>query len=169
MLFAALRRLRAAIDRAVAGALALLLAAAVANVLWQVFSRYVLMRPSAFTDELARYLLVWLGLLGAAYAFGQHRHLAVDLWPARWTQAEGLMARLLRAMPDLATLVFAIAVLLRGGAYLTSLSRDLGQHSAALELPLAWLYGVLPLAGALVAFYAAHSLLCGLTQEAETE
>jgi TRAP-type C4-dicarboxylate transport system permease small subunit len=51
----------------------------VLNVLWQVISRFILGHPSSFTDELAGYLLIWVGLLGAAYATGQKQHLAIDL------------------------------------------------------------------------------------------
>ena len=56
--------------------------ASVANVLWQVYHALrARASPSGFTDELARYLLIWLGLLGAAYAVGQRMHLAIDLLP----------------------------------------------------------------------------------------
>ena len=44
-----------------------LLGIMVINVSWQVFSRYVLANPSSFTDELARYLMIWLGVMGTAY------------------------------------------------------------------------------------------------------
>lgn len=48
-------------------------------VVWQVISRYVLGSPSIVTDELARFLFMWVGLIGAAYATGLKRHLAIDL------------------------------------------------------------------------------------------
>ena len=35
-------------------------------VTWQVFSRYVLQIPSTVTDEIARFSMIWVGLLGAA-------------------------------------------------------------------------------------------------------
>jgi TRAP-type C4-dicarboxylate transport system permease small subunit len=70
-----MQRLKTIIDRVLGGFLALAMALAVAAVLWQVFSRYVLADPSSFTDELVRYLMVWIGLLGAAYAAGGHRAL----------------------------------------------------------------------------------------------
>ena len=35
------------------------------------FSRYILANPSSFTDELARYLMIWVGVLGAAYVAGK--------------------------------------------------------------------------------------------------
>ena len=46
---------------------------------WQVVSRYLLAYPSTGTDEISRILLIWLGLLSAAYATGKQRHIAIDL------------------------------------------------------------------------------------------
>ena len=51
----------------------------VACVSWQVISRYVLGTPSTVTDELARFLFMWLALIGGAYTLGLRRHLAIDL------------------------------------------------------------------------------------------
>ena len=51
----------------------------VIDVLWQVFSRYLLSSPSSFTDELAGFLLIWVGVLGAAYVAGRQEHLAIDI------------------------------------------------------------------------------------------
>ena len=48
-------------------------------VIWQVISRYVIGKPSTVTDELARYLFMWVALIGAAYTTGLKRHLAIDL------------------------------------------------------------------------------------------
>ena len=36
--------------------------------------------PSSFTDELARYLMIWLGILGAAYVAGKNEHVAIDFF-----------------------------------------------------------------------------------------
>ena len=49
-------------------------------VTWQVFSRYVLQIPSTVTDEIARFSMIWVGLLGAAYTVGVQRHLSIDLF-----------------------------------------------------------------------------------------
>ena len=59
--------------------LIIVLGVMVLNVSWQVFSRYVLANPSSFTDELARYLMIWLGVLGTAYVSGKRLHVAIDI------------------------------------------------------------------------------------------
>jgi hypothetical protein len=51
----------------------------VLDVLWQVVSRYLLSSPSSFTDELAGFLLIWVGFIGAAYTTGLKGHLAIDI------------------------------------------------------------------------------------------
>ena len=43
----------------------------VINVLWQIITRYFSASPSSFSDELARYLMIWLGLIGSAYVSGK--------------------------------------------------------------------------------------------------
>lgn len=141
---------RKRLDRAVGGVLAAILAALVLDVLWQIVSRFVLGAPSAWTEELARYLLVWLGLLGAAYAYGQRRHLAVDIL-ARRLAVGG--ARRLAVIAELAVALFAFVVLTIGGGALVKLVSDLGQRTAALGLPLGWIYSALPISGLLTLAY----------------
>ena len=75
--------LRKKIDSILATLLVIIMSIMVINVLWQVFSRYFLGAPSSFTDELARYLMIWIGILGAAYVSGQNKHVAIDVLPSR--------------------------------------------------------------------------------------
>lgn len=63
-------RLKLAVDRVIAAFSVIVMIALVMCVVWQVFSRYVLNQPSTLTDELARFLMIWVGLLGAAYTVG---------------------------------------------------------------------------------------------------
>jgi len=140
------------VDRWVGWLLALLLGAAVLNVTWQVVTRFLLANPSSFTDELARYLLVWIGMLGAAHAVGQRRHLAIEWLPERLSPAA---RRRLRIAVDVLVAAFALLVLCFGGARLVWLTAVLGQRSAALGVPLAGVYAVLPLAGLLVVLHLA--------------
>jgi TRAP-type C4-dicarboxylate transport system permease small subunit len=123
----------------------------VVNVLWQVFTRYVLANPSSFTEELARYLLIWIALLGAAYAAGRQMHLAIDLLPSA---LEGRARRRLGTLVNALILLFALAVFVVGGIRLVSLTLTLGQTSAALHIPLGYVYLALPVSGLLIMWYA---------------
>ena len=71
--------MRKQIDKGLELLLIGLMALLVVDVLWQVLSRYVLASPSSFTDEVAGFLLIWVGLMGAAYVSGREEHLAIDL------------------------------------------------------------------------------------------
>ena len=151
-----LEKVKLALDRTLGVLLAVLMAALVIDVVWQVFTRFALPQPSSFTDELARFLLIWVGLLGSAYAVGQRMHLAIDLVSERLTprrqQALGIII-------ELAVLAFAFGVLLVGGWELVSLTLLLGQTSAALGVPLGYVYAVLPLSGAIMSFYAIFAIV----------
>ena len=59
----------------------------VLDVTWQVTSRYILNNPASFTDEGARFLMVWLGVLGGALLFGRNGHLAVTFVTDKLNQA----------------------------------------------------------------------------------
>ncbi|MGD2134948.1 MAG: TRAP transporter small permease [Gemmatimonadales bacterium] len=145
-----------AVDRALGWVLVALMSIAVLNVLWQVFTRFVLADPSRFTDELARYLLIWIGLLGASYAVGRHMHLAIDLLPSRLT---GRRRFALSVLIEAGVFLFALAVLVVGGIGLVTLTLTLGQTSAALHVPLGYVYAALPLSGLLMMFFSVGAVL----------
>ena len=69
--------MRKIIDKGLELSLIFLMAFLVVDVLWQVLSRYILVSPSSVTDELAGYLLIWVGLLGAAYVSGKNEHRSI--------------------------------------------------------------------------------------------
>lgn len=147
-----LYRTKAAVDAALGWLLVVLMGLAVVNVLWQVFTRFVLSDPSAFTDELARYLLIWVGLFGAAYASGKRAHLAIDLLR---TRLRGRAVHWHGIFVGTVVMLFAALVMVVGGWRLVSLSFLLGQTSAALQVPLGVVYLALPASGALIVFYFA--------------
>ena len=139
------------LERLLMGLMALL----VVDVLWQVLSRYVLASPSSFTDELAGFLLIWVGLLGAAYVTGQEGHLAIDLLVRK---ADAAWQRRLRALSYLVIALFAVAVMIVGGSWLVYTRFYLGVTSASLQVNLGYVYLGLPLSGLLTAYYAIDSL-----------
>lgn len=66
-------------DKILSIACAVLLTFMTVLVLIQVFSRYILNSPVAFTEELVRYSLIWTGFIGAAYAFSTREHMSLTL------------------------------------------------------------------------------------------
>ena len=147
--------MRKQIDKGLELLLIGLMALLVVDVLWQVLSRYVLASPSSFTDEVAGFLLIWVGLLGAAYVAGREEHLAIDLLVLRASK-QGQYR--LRQVGYGCICLFALAVLVVGGSWLVYTRFHLGVTSASLEINLGYVYLALPLSGLLTAYYAMDSL-----------
>ena len=72
-------------DKILSIACAVLLTFMTVLVLIQVFSRYILNSPVAFTEELVRYSLIWTGFIGAAYAFSTREHMSLTLIRDKFT------------------------------------------------------------------------------------
>lgn len=160
-----MKPLRAAVDRLLAAFISALMAAMVLNVLWQVFTRFVLRNPSSFTEEAARYMMIWVGLIGSAYAAGRKSHLALDLLTGR---LQGGRKRVSEIFIHGMVLLFALGVMVGGGGRLVWVQLALGQQSAAMQVKLGYVYLAVPLAGLFVAFYSLVFLLEALRGQTET-
>lgn len=143
------------VEKSLRIALAALMTAMVISVVWQVLSRYLFVVPAAWTEELARFLLIWIGMLGAGYAYRHGSHLGVDLLADKLSGTGRL--QLHRAV-HLVCLLFAASVLVVGGGSLVSMTWELKQYSAAMGLPIAVVYSVIPLSGLLITLFAAAAL-----------
>ncbi|RPI70527.1 MAG: TRAP transporter small permease [Ignavibacteriales bacterium] len=146
-----LLKIKSSIDFVLKWALVVIMAVITINVLWQVFSRFVLQNPSSFTEELARYMLIWVGILGASYVSGQKMHLAIDLLPSKLT---GKSKAYLEIFIELCIFIFALVVMVIGGIRLVTITLMLNQISAALQVQLGYVYTVIPLSGILMMFYS---------------
>jgi len=142
--------LRNRIDKYLGITLVVIMSVMVINVLWQVFTRYVVGTPSSFTDELARYLMIWVGVLGAAYVSGKNMHVAIDVLPQKLSKEN---QQKLSKVVSLLIITFVFLAMVVGGIRLVYITYILGQHSSALQIPLAFVYMVLPLSGGLIIFY----------------
>ncbi|MEQ8337020.1 MAG: TRAP transporter small permease [Cyclobacteriaceae bacterium] len=150
-----MKELRVKIDRGLEAFLAFLMGFMILNVLWQVFSRYVMGAPSSFTEELARYLLIWIGLLGAAYASGKGLHLAMSLFHDKLSDKAKVR---LEIILEVLIIIFSFSFLIVGGIRLVYLTFYLGQISAALEMPLGFVYLIIPISGVFFIFYSIDNI-----------
>jgi len=138
------------LDKIVSWMLIILMGLMVLNVSWQVLSRYIVQNPSSFTDELSRYMLIWLGMLGAAYVAGQNQHLAIDILPNKLTGKPKIK---LLVLINILILLFALIAMVLGGSNLVYITYILEQKSATLQIPLAYIYIIIPISGLLVVYY----------------
>ena len=146
--------------------LAVMMALLVVDVTWQVITRFILPQPSSFTEEVARFLLIWISLLGGAYAYRLHSHLGFDLFVSKLSaQNSAIVYRLCCFL----VAVFAIAVLIVGGGHLVLLTWSFGQYSPVLNVPMAFIYLVVPISGLIFLMYSVYFFIAGnrglVTQE----
>jgi len=139
------------LDTILKNVLIFLMVVLVTAVSWQVISRYGFATPSSWTEEVARFMLIWIGVLGAAWAFRNGVHLGLDVLPKKLS---GQAAQTLKLFTALVIVGFSVSVLIIGGGGLVFLTWELKQYSAVLGLPIAYVYSVIPVAGGLICFYA---------------
>ena len=132
-------------DKILSIACAVLLTFMTVLVLIQVFSRYILNSPVAFTEELVRYSLIWTGFIGAAYAFSTREHMSLTLIRDKFT---GKAHTALLVVIDGLILLMAIFVFTIGGFKLAvSASRE---FSALLGIPRSLVYSIAPISGVFI-------------------
>ena len=125
--------------------------------LWQVVARYIFASPPIWTEELARYAMVWAGMLGASCAF----HAVADpvLFPGALhrTGGKGLIAAIGRAV---AVAVFAGPVLWfcfigpNGSFARGFIARSFARNAEMLGVPMFWIAVAIPIAFSLICLHA---------------
>ncbi|MDB4728494.1 TRAP transporter small permease [Saprospiraceae bacterium] len=128
----------------------------VVDVLWQVFSRYVIGQSYSFTEEFARFALIWLAILGAAYLNGKREHLSMDFL-VRKLSGDRLKKRM--QVIEILMFFFAFVVMVIGGGNLVYTTLYLGQTSPAMHISLGYVYAIVPVSGLLIMFFSVHNIL----------
>lgn len=122
----------------------LLLLAMTLVVLLQVLSRYVLPAPLSWTEELARFLLIWLSFLGAVVCLHHRQHLSIDLFVARLPMS---LQRANRVFVIFSMSLFFVLTLVKG-VKLTL--ESMGQQSVIMGIPFPLFYISIPITMALM-------------------
>jgi TRAP-type C4-dicarboxylate transport system permease small subunit len=149
-------RIKRLLDRGLEALLVLLFFTLSGCVIIQVFTRYVLGDPAIFTEEVSRYAMIWLSLLGAAYAAGKIEHMAYTMLP---DSLSGARLRWHVRSVALIVLAFAASVMCYGGGLLVLRALEFEQLTATLEWPMGYVYLCIPLSGALIVYYQILILL----------
>lgn len=156
--------MRNSIEKALEAALVIIFSATVLTVTWQVIGRYILAAPSSTTEEIARFLLIWLGTLSTAYAFAKRMHVGVDVISAKLSpQKRKYLVRLIWSI----CLIFALTVFIYGGGALVRINLILGQTSSAMGFPMWAVYTILPISGCIIAYYSIINLIEAITDDDE--
>jgi TRAP-type C4-dicarboxylate transport system permease small subunit len=143
-------------DRLLSWMVILAMAALTADVLWGVFSRYILGAQSLWTDELATTLMIWASMLGAALVYGERGHLGVDYFVGKLDPAA---QNLVTIAVHVLVFAFAAGVMVYGGAVMVERTLDAGQVLPALGWKKGYTYLSVPICGAFLLFYALEGML----------
>lgn len=149
-----MQTIRSILDKVLEVVCSIVLVVMIVTVLFQVFSRTVLNSPNTITEELVRFGLVWLSMLGSAYVVGKKSHLAVTLLS---DNLNGRNKRLLTIVVQVLFLLFAAIIMVYGGWQAVSVT--MGQISPSLSIPMGLVYLSVPVSGVLMFIYSLLNLL----------
>lgn len=134
----------------------------VVTMMVQVVARYLLSSPLAWTEELARYAMVWAGLLGATAAY-QRRADPVLL---SRTSLPAMLRRPAQWLELVAVTAFALSVLIYTPDLITLAS---SRFSETMQAPMAWVMAIVPISFGLLQFHALARAAMLLTGQAPEE
>lgn len=112
----------------------------------QVVMRYVFQNSLSWSEEIGRYLFIWLTWLGTGYAVRQKRHLRIEMLSDLFSERGKLLLDIL-AMSIWCG--FTIFLVMKGSA-VTSMIWRRGQYTPALEIPMALAYASVPVGASLM-------------------
>ncbi len=123
----------------------------VVTVLWQVFTRLVLQSPAVWTEESSTYMLMWCGVVGAAYAYGLKAHIGMEYFAYKLNVRHRRMLEII-----IAILVgyFAFTVMLIGGMSFVRNAFVNHQTSPTMGIPTGYLYLCLPISAFFIITYS---------------
>jgi TRAP-type C4-dicarboxylate transport system permease small subunit len=126
-------------------------------VIMQVLLRYLFSSAFSWSEEIARYLMIWVSFLGGGLALQQGMHIGVEALVSRLGTRSRRWVSLVSKVAVFAFLV----VLAVGGLQLAWFVRN--QSSPALFLSMSWAYGAAAAGGLFMAIQLFHSLVMEYT------
>ena len=159
-----MKQLRKILDNVLSVLASVSFLAMVALTCWQVFTRYILQKPSSWSEELVSYLFAWMALLGASIVVGERGHMNIPILVDRMGPGA---RKVLNIFAEIVACVFAAVILVYGGVQITTLA--MGQMTSSLGVPIGIFYVVLPLCGVINIVYTILNIIGILKGEISTE
>jgi TRAP-type C4-dicarboxylate transport system permease small subunit len=128
----------------------------VIDVLWGVFTRYVLHNQSSWTEELATMLLIWVSLLGAGIGFIRGSHLGVDYFVSKLNKRKQAAGQII---VYLLIAFFASFTMIYGGTRLVVSRFEAGQISPAMQLKMGYVYMAVPISGFFFVVFSIENII----------
>ena len=122
----------------------------------QVLNRLVLHWPLIWSEEAARFLFLWVVMLGAAMGVRRRRHFVLDLWERRREERPGALRFVLDVVPHACVLGYSVFLLIQGIGYArTGLFRTASNSGVNMS----FVFAAIPVFAALSIAYAFANLL----------
>ena len=123
----------------------------VLTVLWQVFTRLVLRAPAVWTEESSTYMLMWCGVVGAAYAYGEKAHIGMEYFAYKLSARH---RRVLEVVIAMLVGFFAFRIMFVGGINFMRNAFVNHQKSPTMGIPVGYLYLCLPISAVFMISYS---------------
>ena len=121
----------------------------------QVFMRYVMKSSLSWSEELARYMFIWMVYIGISYGIKKRKHIKIDaainIFPIK-------MRKYLFILSDVIFLVFAIIIVFQSEK-VAMLILKLGQISPGTGIPMGYIYHAVPIGFSLVGIRLIQSIM----------
>ena len=132
----------------------------------EVICRYIFLIPTAWSEELARYLFILLSFIGAAYAYARHEHIEIDILnqiiqSSKKIHNKEKVKLLINMVGNISTMIF----LLFFNQILWNFAmqiNQLGQTSPTMRIPMVYVYLIAFLGGALSIVHCIYNLCCDI-------
>mgnify|MGYP004473478123 CR=1 FL=1 len=130
----------------------------------QVISRYVLGHSLSWSEELARYIFIWQIWLGSSYCVQKNRHIRIDIFTHKLPKGAKNVFETFVAIVSIAFLIF----LTFKGIKIVQMVSRMCQTSAALKLPMSYIYACIPVSCILMMIrYIEHIIKMFRSEEME--
>lgn len=119
----------------------------------QVVFRFIIQSSLAWSEEMARYLLIWITFLGASIGIKKKSHIGVEVVVNLFSEK---IQAFIRIITNVITMTFLVAVIIWSQRLLTIVSQ---QRSPAMEISMAIPYAAIVVSSVLMALYILYNIL----------
>lgn len=154
-----LRKIERVLGKAIVGITGTILVAITIIIFVQVIFRKVLSNSLSWSEELTRYMMVWMTFLATGYILGHGLHSNIDAVLKRLPKSVQFVVKKINGL----LLIFFSIIVLKYGFALTILGAN--QKSSALVIPMNYVYLAIPAGGLIMLFYSLLILTEGREQK----
>jgi TRAP-type C4-dicarboxylate transport system permease small subunit len=125
----------------------------------QVLSRYILGSSLTWSEELGRYIFVWMSFLGMSIGVKQGSHVALDILIKK---LKGVSQKLLMLINNAIVFFFGVCLTVSG---FQLFELGMGQKSPTLQLPMQYVYIVIPISGIFLLYFVLSETIKMFTRQ----